>query len=173
MAARLIDERELRGTMNAREEMHELERLWQESPYSSEFERALRSSKWAERIRVDVVEGIRIKKPEAIEDGILFLEVSPRYFRSGYHKAAVARALKRAPLDESQKERLRKVVLEAVSSRVGPEFSEYARLAIQVANAEFMGKLDDRITNDQNWSRTRLHRLKSLCERHAKEIDDK
>ena len=120
----------------------------------------------------EVIAGIRAGKPEAVEDGILFLEVSPRYFRSGYYKASVARVLKAAPLDEPQKERLRKVILDAVSSRVGPEFNEYARLAIQVANAEFMGKLNERLTDDKDWIRARRDRVRSLCEKHAKQIMD-
>ena len=157
--------------MNPREEMRELERLFNESPHSSAFLSLQRTSKWGERIREEVVEGIRAGRPDAIEDGILFLEISPRYFRSGYHKAVVARVLKAASLDESQQGRLRKVILDAVSSRVGPEFSEYARLAIQVANEDFMEKLDSRLTVDQDWSRSRLERLKSLCERHVRPAD--
>ncbi len=152
--------------MNAREEMRELERLFHASPYSNAFLSLQRSSKWGERIREEVVEGIRARRPEAIEDGILFLEVSPLYFRSGYHKATVARVLKAAPLDEPQKERLRRVILDAVSSG-GPEFREYARLAIRVADADFMGKLNERLTEDQDWIRSRRDRVRSLCETHA------
>jgi hypothetical protein len=126
-----------------------------------------REELWGERDRQKVVEGIRAGHLEAIEDGIRYLEISPRYFRSGYYKAAVARVLKGASLDESQKERLRRVILDAVSSRVvGPEFNEYARLAIRLANLEFLGKLNDRLTNDQDWSRSRLARLQSLCGKH-------
>lgn len=148
-------------------EMRELERLWQESPHSNEFIQRQRCSKWGERIREEVIEKIRAKQQEAIEDGILYLVTSPRYHRSGYHKARIASALKSARLTSTQTERLRRVILNAVDCRrVGPEFSEYARLAIVVANAEFIVELKHGVNTEQPWARSRRDRLLALCEKH-------
>lgn len=50
-------------------------------------------------------------EPFALEAALCFLEVRPYFFRSGYMFQALLRKMKRAPLNESQRQRL-KVVLE-------------------------------------------------------------
>lgn len=149
--------------MNAIAEMHELERLWQESPYSDKFGTLRRDSKWGERIREEVIQGIENKQRRAIEDGILFLEVNPWYFRSGYYKAIIARKLKAASLSLEQQARLRQVILSAVAGRVGPEFKEYARLAIRVADSEFLSEIERRLPTSEGDVRGRLLWLSSRC----------
>jgi hypothetical protein len=153
--------------MDARAEMQDLERLFGESPYSCEFIQRQRDSKWGERIRREVVKGIDERRPASIEDGVLFLETNPRFFRSGYHKATVASRLKSAPLTDQQLARLRQVILAAAGdSRVGPEFNEYARLAIRVGNADFLGDIENRARSTDGWRRSRFERILSLCRKH-------
>lgn len=153
--------------MDPRAEMQELERLWQAGPHSSEFIARQRTSKWGDLIREEVIEGIQRGDPSAIEDGILFLEVSPRYFRSGYFKASIASKLKRAPLTDGQRKRLRQVILAAVDSDVGPEFSEYARLAVVVADTGFVERLREREQTSHGWVCGRLRRVLALCRKHG------
>lgn len=154
--------------MDARAEMQDLERLFRESPDSCEFSQRQRDSKWGERIREEVVKGIDEKRPTSVEDGVLFLETSPRFFRSGYHKATVASRLKSASLTEQQMVRLRQVILAAAGdSRVGPEFNEYARLAIVVGNADFLAEVQKMMRSTDGWRRSRLERILSLCRKHS------
>lgn len=149
---------------DAAEEMRELERLWRDSPHSSEFQSLRSTSKWGESIRQLVVAGIEANLPTSVEDGIIYLEVSPRYFRSGYHKAIVASKLKSVTLAESQKERLRKVIIAACESQqIGPEFNEYARLAVCVADDNFVSTIAERVQDAYGWSRSRWQRLDKLC----------
>lgn len=153
--------------MDSRAEIEDLERLWRESPQSSEFLQRRRDSKWGERIREEVVKGIDEGRSESIEDGLLFLETNPRFFRSGYHKSIIAGRLKSAPLTEKQRSRLRQVILAAAcDSQVGPEFNEYARLAIRVGDGDFLAEVDKRMRSSEGWSRSRLARILSLCRRH-------
>src|SRR4051794_4279454 len=86
------------------EEIRELERLWNDK--APDFQNRRRASKWGENIGPDVIAGIREGHGDAIEDGILFLEVNPRFFRSGYHKGRLARVLKTADLSAAQEQRL-------------------------------------------------------------------
>jgi hypothetical protein len=154
-------------------EMRRLERLWRDAPHSTEFFSLQRKSKWGESIRTSVVAGIEAQRPESIADGILFVEVSPRFFRSGYHKALVAGRLKSVTLSESQRERLRNVILAGCeSSLVGPEFSEYARLARTVIDDEFCATVAQHAQTARGWSRGRWLRLARMCQqcdrsRHA------
>lgn len=156
--------------MDPRTEMREMEGLWQVGPHSDAFQLRRRTSKWGEPIREDVIEGIQRGEPAAIEDGVLFLEVSPRYFRSGYFKASIASNLKRAPLTDSQRERLRQIILAAVDSDVGPEFNEYARLAVVVADAAFLAQVQARERAAEGWVRDRLRRLLMLCRGHRGDL---
>jgi len=146
--------------MDPQTEMRELQRLFEVAPHGAEFLSLQRSSKWGERIREEVIEGILLKQPEAIEDGVLFLEENPRYFRTGYFKASIASKLKSVPLTESQRHRLREAILRAITSnRVGPEFTEYARLAAVIVTSDFHEKvvgLRDRLSG---WQRGRCERI--------------
>jgi len=60
---------------------------------------------------------------------IAFLERDPYTFGSGYRKQYILRKLKRAPLTEPQKERLRAMLLKQVSAPPRREIREYCRLA--------------------------------------------
>ncbi len=53
-----------------------------------------------------------------VETGIAFLEADPWFFRSGYEKQNIIRHLKRAPLNQAQRQRLARVVPEARKRRV-------------------------------------------------------
>lgn len=150
--------------MDDRSEMRELRRLFEQSPYSDEFLQLRRASKWGERIREEVIKQIEEHRPEAVEDGILFLEENPRYFRTGYFKAAIASKLKSAPLTTDQQHRLLEVILRAITSAdVGPEFNEYARLAAIIATPEFVKRVASMRDRSSDWSQQRCERLLSHC----------
>ena len=150
--------------MDARSEMRELQRRFEHSPYSDEFTQLRRVSKWGERIREEVISRIEQQRPEAVEDGLVFLEENPRYFRTGYFKAAIAGKLKSAPLTVDQQHRLLEVILRAITAKdVGPEFNEYARLAAIIATPEFVMRVLSVRDNSSDWSRQRCERLLSHC----------
>jgi hypothetical protein len=69
-----------------------------------------------------------------IEFVVCFLEVDPRFFRSGYLKQMFITRLKRSELDEATKRRLRIVLLDAVARRGSREFKHYCRLASVIAD---------------------------------------
>ena len=67
-----------------------------------------------------------------LEAAIAFLEADPWFFRSGYEKQNLIRDLKRARLNNAQRERLGRVVLAAIDDRDRAEFRHYCRLACGV-----------------------------------------
>ncbi len=90
----------------------------------------------------DFLSRLRASHREAIEDAILYLEVDPWYFRSGYLKERLIRRLKAAVLTEKDRERLRKVIWKVASGKNRREWSNYCSLAVVVANAEMVELLE-------------------------------
>ena len=86
---------------------------------------------WPDKLKeVEQVDG------EWREAAITFLEVNPRYFRSGYDKAQLLRYLKRADLSPKHKQRLQAVLLDVVGRPSGVEFRQYCQLASRLASKE-------------------------------------
>lgn len=79
------------------------------------FERAFQETNYCDKALTEFV--------------ICFLEVDPRFFRSGYIKQVILTRLKRSVLCEHDQRRLRGVCVDAVSRRGGREFKYYCRLA--------------------------------------------
>jgi hypothetical protein len=88
-----------------------------------------------------ITEGMRRlgeHEPGAIESAIVFLEVDPFFFRSGYIKEDLLKRLRWVSLDEDQKQRMRQVILARIRDpKNRREFRRYCNLAPFVADAEF------------------------------------
>ena len=70
--------------------------------------------------------------PDSIEVAIAFLEDDPWFFRTGYVKGGLIRALKKLCLTKPQAERLREVVVRTVDAGDRPRFREFCHLARKV-----------------------------------------
>jgi len=96
-------------------------------------------------------EGINnLKKADSdsIEKAIVFLEVNPYFFRSGYIKEEILSILKKINLNNSQKERLQTVVLNIIDNYFCREFHYYCRLAKNISSEVFMKKLEKKCKSD-------------------------
>lgn len=77
-----------------------------------------------------------------LEFVVSFLEVDPWFFGSGYLKETYLTRLKRSDLDETVKERLRRVLLDAVDQRGTREFKRYCRLAAVIWDDGLVSSLE-------------------------------
>jgi hypothetical protein len=88
-----------------------------------------------------ITEGMRrlaAHDPGAIESAVVFLEVDPFFFRSGYIKEDLLERIRWVPLDPDQKRRLQQVILARVRDpRARREFRRYCRLAPFITDPEF------------------------------------
>jgi len=80
---------------------------------------------------------IRLGNREAINELILFLEVDPFYFRSGYLKERLLRLIKNAPRTKSDNRRLRGVIWNRASGPNRREFRSYCQLAKRITTQDF------------------------------------
>ena len=72
---------------------------------------------------------------------LTFLERDPVYFRSGYVKEVLLRRLKRVNLVKKDRDRLDKILLDAVRRRGGREFRRYCQLAVNVGSADLRAEI--------------------------------
>ena len=117
--------------------------------------------RYYERLNIDswVVElGRRLGRsdPESIEAALTFLEQDPYFFRSGYARERVARALTHAELTPAQKVRARTVVLSTVDGQRHCPLPGAGRLARAVADNSLRREL-----------RARLHHRETAVARRA------
>ena len=78
---------------------------------------------------------------ELIEFSILFLELDPRFYRSGYIKEEILRKFRKLEFSKKDNQRLRIVLLNAVERRAGREFKKYCSLYPQVKDEELEATL--------------------------------
>ena len=86
---------------------------------------------------------VRASDRQAIDEAILFLEVDPWYFRSGYLKERLIRGLKAAQLTERDRRRLRNVIWNVAGGRNRREYRDYCSLAAVVGDRDLIGLLED------------------------------
>lgn len=79
----------------------------------------------------------------AIEMAVQFLEADPRYFRSGYHKEDILKALRKHALSDDQRARMRKLIVDHVRRQPSREMRAYARFAPAVTTAQFEAEIID------------------------------
>jgi len=93
------------------------------------------------RLWPDKLKEVETDDGEWRENAVTFLEVNPRYFRSGYDKAQLLRYLKRADLSLKHQQRLQAVLLDVVGRPSGVEFRLYCQLATRLASKELTSAL--------------------------------
>ena len=110
--------------------------------------------------RIFVIWPDKLKEVEEVdgewrESAITFLEVNPRYFRSGYDKSQLLRHLKRADLNPKHKQRLLAVLLDVVGRPSGVELRQYCQLAARLASKELASALSKLVKSEDDGVRQR------------------
>jgi hypothetical protein len=91
----------------------------------------------------DFLAALRASHHPSIEDAILYLEVDPWYFRSGYLKERLIRGLKSANLSAKDRRRLWNVVWNVASGKNRREFRNFCSLATIVADDDLLRLLEN------------------------------
>jgi hypothetical protein len=117
---------------------------------------------WLDETRKKIRSGDR----ETIDDVMLFLEVDPWYFRSGYLKERLIEDLKRAPLNEHNEERIRHIIINVTKGRDRREFRYFCKLAARVASEEFEKVVEQEAEQHDKESHGKLSYLLRYLQKH-------
>jgi len=135
---------------------HEATSAWHAQKYATDF-------LWSDEFMDD----LRKSKPEAIEQAILYLEVDPWYFRSGYLKERLVRKLKAANLSTKNCNRLLKVIWNVARGKNRREFRDYCRLAAVVASEDFRQMLAGVSAENDTEAKGKFTYLRMHLDRHT------
>lgn len=121
---------------------HESDRAWQEweeAALAWHAQRYPTERLWEDAFLTD----LRASQRLAIEEAILYLEVDPWYFRSGYLKERLIRGLKAAELTGRDRRRLRNVIWRVAGGKNRREYRNYCSLAAVVGDADLIQSLEE------------------------------
>ncbi|MBO9492339.1 hypothetical protein J7384_18400 [Endozoicomonas sp. G2_1] len=79
---------------------------------------------------------------ETLEFVLVFLEIDPIFFRSGYIKEDMIQKLKKTKLNADQLTRIHSILIDAVENRGQREFKRYCRLAKAVSSGAIIETLN-------------------------------
>ena len=144
-------------TQEAREVIESARRLYQQA-----LERAYPPEFWEDYQR------LKSGDASGLESAISFLEADPYFFRSGYVKAWLIRAIKPPMLKSEYRQRLQTVVLNLVDRRDDRDFRAYCRLARKVDVPKLREQLTRRLTHsDPNVRRRAGWVLEALGQKNS------
>lgn len=108
-------------------------------------------------------ERLRAGDISAVGWGVAILEADPYHFRSGYLKSDISRWLRRVPLSELQKDRLRAAILNTLPKGGGLEFGETRRLARRLDSPRFRKQIEKFLTHPDPGTMERARLLLESC----------
>ncbi len=109
--------------------------------------------RWVYPVMNEVIRGIDENDPACVALGVDFIEEDARFPFGAALKSNTARALRRAPLSESQKIRLReRIATMLILGHAPREMREYVKLLRKVGVGEQWPRLDQEIPRDNRYS---------------------
>lgn len=119
---------------------------------------------WIYPVMDRVIEGIESGDLACAEIGVEFIEEEASFAFGRILKSNTARALRRSPLTDELKERIRKRVVRMLEDGYLPrEYRQYAKLARKIGLGEWLVKIKNRVPTDNPWAQ----RYYKYFEEHA------
>lgn len=120
---------------------------------------------WSAQAQRDIVDSSGPWRDAAI----LYLQISPRFFRSGYLRDVVCTRIKQAELRHQERKDIQEALLRSIVRRPSTGSFRYdCRLAIKVADSDFLQELRSLCGSRNPWSSGRASHMEQAILRHAK-----
>ncbi len=147
---------------SSRKEWHDATSAWHNQIYPTDV-------LWTD----DFMSDLRGSKRSAIEQAILYLEVDPWYFRSGYLKERLIRGLKACKISETDRRRLWNVVWNVAAGRNRREFRNYCSLASIIVDADLLRLLEEVTPERDERASGKFTYLLNYLRKHTKQEANK
>lgn len=109
-------------------------------------------TRWIYPVMDRVVEGVEAGDPACVEIGVEFIEESASFPFGMMLKSNTARALRRAPLTDEQRERIRKRVVEMLCTGYLPrEYRQYAKLVRKIGLGSRLSQVERDANMNDRW----------------------
>jgi hypothetical protein len=119
---------------------------------------------WIYPVMDHVIEGIEAGDVACVEIGVEFIEEDQTFPFGRTLKSNTARALRRAPLTEEQKERIRKrVVAMLIAGYLPREYVQYAKLARKIGLGQWLNAIRSQAPAGKPW----IDRYRAYFEEHS------
>jgi hypothetical protein len=105
------------------------------------------------------IDRLRSGDASAAETAIRFLEADPWFTHAGFTKSRLLRRLRRVQLSESQRDRLRDVMIRILLGRSRMEFTDYCRFARKLFSDDFRARLVDLCLSTDESVRTKAEKM--------------
>ncbi|NVM87197.1 hypothetical protein FHT32_000820 [Variovorax sp. SG517] len=111
---------------------------------------------WSDEAREGVLQG----KGAWRESAILYIEMGPRFFRSGYLRDRLCHLLKQSDLSEQERSSVLRSLLTSLTRRPSTgRFCHDCRLAVRWADDEFAARVREISTRKDRWTGGRARRM--------------
>ena len=118
---------------------------------------------WSDEAREGILQG----KGAWREGAMLYLELSPRFLRSGYLRDRLCHLLKRCELSGKERGELRRILLETLVRRPSTgRFRHDCQLAGRWADDAFTARVRELATRKDGWTRGRAQRMLDVVEQN-------
>jgi hypothetical protein len=128
----------IQSTSAIRSQGQKERRAWEEAISAWHVQKYPTDKLWSDEFLAD----LRASKRSAIDETLLYLEVDPWYFRSGYLKARLIRGLKAVNFTERDRRRLWNVVWNVAAGKNRREFRDYCSLAAVFGDVNWIESLE-------------------------------
>jgi hypothetical protein len=109
--------------------------------------------RWIYPVMDRVIEGIESGDLACAEIGVEFIEEDASFAFGRILKSNTARALRRNPLTDELKERIRKRVVAMLEGGYLPrEYRQYAKLARKIGLGQWLAEIKERVPIDNPWA---------------------
>lgn len=92
---------------------------------------------------------------------LAYLSIKERYFRSGYIKEKICKALKKVEFNNEEQQLLTKIIVDNITN-AGREFSELIKLVPKVKKQEILSMIDELKNTDQDYIQKRIDRIREF-----------
>ncbi len=123
------------------------------------------------KLKTDAINNIVYLALEELKGGdksqivtlLAYLSIRERYFRSGYIKEKICKALKKVDFNNEEQQLLTKIIVDNITT-AGREFGELIKLVPKVKKQEILTMINELKNTDQDYIQKRINKIRGFLD---------